>query len=51
MGKILITIAIILIIAWGIGFLGGLVTNGLIHLVLGVAVILFIISFVSGKRT
>lgn len=50
MGRILITIAIILIIVWGIGFLGGLVTNGLIHAVLVIAVILFLLSFI-GKRS
>lgn len=50
MGRILMGIAIVLLLVWAIGFLGGLVTNGLFHLILVVAVILFLLNFI-GKRT
>ncbi len=50
MGNLLYTIAIILVIAWAIGFLG-FHAGGIIHLLLVIAVIAFIIKLVSGRRT
>jgi len=50
MGNLLYTIAVILIIAWAIGFLG-FHAGGIIHLLLVIAVIAFIIRLVSGRRT
>lgn len=51
MGRILYIIAIILIISWAIGFLGGLVTNGIIHTLLVIAVIIFIFNIISGSKS
>lgn len=50
MGNLLYTIAVILIIIWAIGFLGGLVTGGIIHLLLVIAVIAIIVRLIQGKK-
>lgn len=50
MGNLLYTIAVILVIAWAIGFLG-FHAGGIIHLLLVIAVIAFIVRLVSGRRT
>lgn len=50
MGNLLYTIAIILVIAWAIGFLG-FQAGGIIHLLLVIAVIAFLVRLVSGRRT
>ncbi|HKP34484.1 MAG TPA: lmo0937 family membrane protein [Sphingomicrobium sp.] len=47
----LLTIAIILLILWALGFFGGFVTSGLIHLLLVIGVIVLIWNFVAGRRT
>ncbi len=49
MKSILYIIAVILLISWAIGFLGGFVTSGLIHIVLVVAVILAVINLLTGS--
>ena len=46
----LITLAIILIILWALGFLAFHVTSGLIHLLLVIAVIVIIVRLVTGHR-
>ena len=50
MGRILYIIVVVLIIIWAIGFLGGLVTSGLIHTLLVIAVIVFLFNIISGSR-
>jgi len=50
MGNLLYTIAVILLVIWAIGFLG-FHAGGIIHLVLVIAVIVFLIQIISGKRT
>jgi len=50
MGNLLYTIAIILVIAWAIGFLG-FHAGGIIHLLLVIAVIAFLVRIVSGRKT
>ncbi|HEV7488319.1 MAG TPA: lmo0937 family membrane protein [Thermoanaerobaculia bacterium] len=47
----LLILAIILLIAWLCGFLVFHVASGLIHLLIVIAVILFILHFVRGRRT
>lgn len=49
MGNILYTIAIILIIIWGVGFLG-FHTGGIIHILLVIALIAVILRVIQGKR-
>jgi K+-transporting ATPase A subunit len=48
-GKMLLTIAIILAILWLLGFIGH-VGGGLIHLLLVIALVVFIFNFLSGRR-
>lgn len=48
MGRILYTIAVVLIIIWAITFLGGMVAGGIIHLLLGIAVIIVLINLLGG---
>jgi uncharacterized membrane protein (DUF485 family) len=48
--SMLLILAIILLIAWLCGFLVFHVTSGLIHIIVVVAVILFILHFVRGRR-
>ena len=47
----LLTIAIILLVLWALGFLAFHVTSSLIHILLVVAIIVFIVNFVTGRRT
>ena len=48
MGNLLYLIAVILVIAWAIGFLG-YHAGGIIHALLVLAVIAFVIRLVSGR--
>jgi hypothetical protein len=47
----LLTIAIILLLLWALGFIGGYVVGWWIHLLLIVALIVFILNFVRGRPT
>ncbi len=49
MGNILYLVAVILVIAWAIGFLGGYTTSGLIHILLVIAVIAVILRLIRGS--
>lgn len=49
MNNLLYTIAVILVIAWAIGFLG-FHAGGIIHLLLVIAVIAVLIRVISGDR-
>ena len=44
-------LAIILLVAWVLGFAVFHVAGGLIHLLLVVALAVFLINFISGRRT
>lgn len=44
----LLTLAIILVVLWALGFLAFHVTAGLIHLLLVIAIIAFIVHLVRG---
>jgi len=46
----LITLAVILIILWALGFLAFHVTSGLIHLLLVIALIVIVVRLVQGRR-
>ena len=48
MGNLLYIIAVILVIGWAIGFLGGYTTSGLIHILLVIAVIAVLIRIIRG---
>jgi membrane protein DedA with SNARE-associated domain len=47
----LVWLAVILIVAWLLGWGVFHVAGGLIHLLLVVAVVVFLINFISGRRT
>jgi hypothetical protein len=46
----LTTIAIVLLVLWALGFFGGFVLGGFIHILLVVAVILFLVRIIRGKN-
>jgi uncharacterized protein DUF5670 len=46
----LLTIAIIILVLWALGFLAFHVAGAWIHLLLVIALIVFIVNFVSGRR-
>ncbi len=45
------TIIVLLLILWALGFATHVVAGGLIHLLLVVAVIVFLINLFTGRRT
>jgi uncharacterized protein DUF5670 len=47
----LVWLAVILLIAWLLGWGVFHVAGGLIHLLLVIAVVVFLINFISGRRT
>ena len=49
MGNLLYVVAVILIIAWAIGFIGYSM-GGLIHILLVIAVIAILIRVIQGRR-
>jgi hypothetical protein len=49
MGNLLYVVAVILIIAWAIGFVG-YSAGGLIHVLLVIAVIAIIVRVIQGRR-
>ncbi len=49
MGNLLYLVALILVIAWAIGFIG-YNTGGIIHLLLVIAVIAVIFQIIRGRR-
>jgi hypothetical protein len=47
----LVWLAVILLVAWLLGWGVFHVAGGLIHLLLVIAVIVFLVNFISGRRT
>ena len=46
----LYTIAVILLIAWLLGFVGLYTVGSFIHVLLAVAIVLFLVGLLSGRR-
>jgi hypothetical protein len=46
----LMTLAIVLLVLWALGFLAFNVSSGLIHLLLVVALVVFVVRLVQGRR-
>ena len=46
----LYTFAVILLILWALGLVSGYTIGAFIHVLLVVAVVLFLVGFVSGRR-
>jgi tryptophan-rich sensory protein len=49
MGNLLYVLAVILVVAWAIGFLG-LHAGGLIHILLVIAIIVVLVKVIQGRR-
>ncbi len=47
----MIWLAVILVVAWLLGWSVFHVAGGLIHLLLVIALVVFLINFISGRRT
>jgi hypothetical protein len=47
----LYTIAVILLVAWLLGLVGTFTVGPILHLLLVVAIVLFIVGLVSGRRS
>jgi hypothetical protein len=45
----LLTIAVVLLVLWALGFLAFHVTSGLIHILLVIALIVVVLHFVRGR--
>lgn len=46
----LTNIAIVLLILWALGFIGGFAMGGFIHILLVVAIVLFLIRVIRGEN-
>jgi hypothetical protein len=44
------TIIIILVVLWALGYFGGFVAGGIIHVLLVVALVVLILRLVSGRK-
>jgi hypothetical protein len=49
--SMLMTIAVILLIAWLLGIVGTYTIGAFVHVLLVVAIVLFLVSIISGRRT
>jgi len=47
----LFTLAIILLFAWLLGLVGVYTIGGIVHVLLVIAIVLFLVGLVSGRRT
>jgi hypothetical protein len=47
----LFTLGVILLIAWMLGLIGTYATGGFVHVLLVVALVLFLVGAVTGRRT
>jgi len=47
----LLTLAVILLIAWLLGIVGTYTVGAFIHVLLVIALVLFLVSVISGRRT
>lgn len=47
----LMTLAIILLIAWLLGVVGTYTIGAFVHVLLVIALVLFLVSLISGRRT
>jgi uncharacterized membrane protein YtjA (UPF0391 family) len=47
----LYTIAVVLLIAWLLGFVGTFTVGPILHVLLVVAIVLFLVGLVSGRRS
>lgn len=48
--KVLYTIALVLIIAWGIVFIGGIYEGPLVHILIEIALVLVLLTLMAKKQ-
>jgi hypothetical protein len=46
----LMTVAVVLLVLWALGFFGGYVMGGLIHVLLVIALVVVVLRLVTGRR-
>jgi hypothetical protein len=46
----LTTIAIVLVLLWALGLIGGYTVGGLVHLLLVIALVVLVLRLLSGRR-
>lgn len=46
----LTTVAIVLLVLWALGFFGGFVASGLVHILLVIALVVIVFRLLSGRR-
>lgn len=51
MGNLLYVIAVVLIIVWALSFFAFHVASGLIHLLIVIAIIMFLVKLLGGNRS
>lgn len=44
------TIIVVLVVLWALGFFGGFVASGLIHILLVIAAVILVIRLASGRK-
>jgi len=44
------TLIIVLVVLWALGFFGGFVASGLIHVLLVIALVVLVIRLLSGRK-
>jgi uncharacterized membrane protein YtjA (UPF0391 family) len=47
----LYTLAVILLVAWLLGFVGLYTIGSIVHVLLVIAIVLFLVGIISGRRT
>jgi uncharacterized membrane protein YtjA (UPF0391 family) len=47
----LYTLAVILLVAWLLGFVGLYTIGSIVHVLLVIAIVLFLVGLISGRRT
>ena len=47
----MMTLAVILLIAWLLGIVGTYTIGAFVHVLLVIAIVLFLVSIISGRRT
>jgi hypothetical protein len=46
----LYTVAVILVVLWALGLVSGYTMGAFVHVLLVVAIVLFLVGFISGRR-
>jgi hypothetical protein len=48
---VLVTLALILLVAWLLGLVGVYTIGSIVHVLLVIAIVLFLVGMISGRRT